>query len=60
MKNFDDPIVKEVHETRANLLARHGGSQGYANHLRRLETELADRLVTRQPRPPVKTHRKVS
>jgi hypothetical protein len=58
--NFSDPIVQEVHETRAKLLEKHGGSEGYAEHLRQLESELADRLVTREPRPPVKTHRKVS
>jgi hypothetical protein len=57
---FSDPIVEEVHRTRTRLLEKYGGSEGYAEHLRQLETELADRLVTREPRPPVKTHRKVS
>ena len=60
MKKFEDPIVEEVHQTRAKLLAKYGGSEGYAEHLRQLEIELADRLVSRQPRPPVMTHRKVS
>jgi hypothetical protein len=55
---FRDPIVEEVHETREKLLEKHGGSEGYAEHLRQLERELADRLVDRQPRPPVKTHRR--
>ena len=58
--NFRDPIVQEVHETRARLLEKYGGSEGYSKHLRELEAELADRLVTRQPRTPIKTHRKVS
>lgn len=57
---FKDPVVEEVHETRARLLERYGGSEGYAEHLRKVEKSLADRLVTRQPRPPVKTQRKVS
>jgi hypothetical protein len=57
---FRDPIVQEVHETRTKLLEKYGGSEGYAEHLRQLESELADRVVTREPRPPVKTHRKVS
>lgn len=52
---FRDPIVEEVHETRAKLLERYGGAEGYAEHLRELEAELQDRLVDRQPRPPVKT-----
>jgi hypothetical protein len=59
-KTFDDPIVEEVHQTRERLLAKYGGSEGYAEHLRELEMELADRLVTREPRPPVKTDRKAS
>lgn len=60
MKTFEDPIVEELHQTRAKLLEKYGGSEGYAEHLRQLEIELADRLVSRQPRPPVRTHRKVS
>ncbi|MGZ5442422.1 MAG: hypothetical protein ACXW5U_09365 [Thermoanaerobaculia bacterium] len=59
-KKFEDPIVAEVHETRARLLKKYGGSEGYAEHLRQLETELADRLATREPRQPIKTHRKAS
>ena len=60
MKKYEDPIVAEVHETRERLLQKYGGAEGYAEHLRQLEIELADRLVTRQARPPVRTHRKVS
>lgn len=57
---FRDPIVEEVHQTRVRLLEKYGGVEGYAEHIRQLERELADRLVTREPRTPVKTHRKVS
>lgn len=57
---FEDPIVAEVHEARAKLLKKYGGSEGYAEHLRELEAELNVRIVDRAPRPPVKTHRKVS
>jgi hypothetical protein len=60
MKKYEDPIVEEVHQTRARLLEKYGGSEGYAEHLRELEIELADRLVSRNPRPPVKTIRKAS
>jgi len=60
MKKFEDPIVEETHQTRARLLAKYGGSEGYAAHLRKLESELGDRVVTREPRAPVKTRRKVS
>jgi hypothetical protein len=58
--SFRDPIVEEIHETRAKLLEKYGGSEGYAEHIRELERELADRVVTHEPRRPVKTHRKVS
>jgi hypothetical protein len=57
---YADPIVEEVHETRAKLLKKYGGPAGYAEHLRQLEADLADRLVTRPPRPPVKTRRRIS
>ena len=60
MQKFEDPVVEEVHRTRAKLLEKYGGAAGYAEHLRELERELADRLVTRSPRPPVKTKRKAS
>jgi hypothetical protein len=61
MKNkFEDPIVEEVHRTRARLLQKHGGAEGYAAHLRKVEDELAERVVDRKPRQPVKTRRKVS
>jgi hypothetical protein len=60
MKNYDDPIVEEVHQTRTRLLQKHGGSEGYAEHLRELEIELANRLVSRKPRSPIKTVCKTS
>ena len=60
MSKAEDPIVKEVHDTRARLLERYGGSAGYAEHLRQLENELADRVVTREPRKPIATRRRIS
>jgi len=51
MKEFEDPIVEEVHQTRAKLLEKYGGLEGYKEHLRELETQLADRLGKRDPRP---------
>ena len=60
MKKFEDPIVAEIHETRAKLLAKYGGAEGYAKHLRDIEAELKDRIVSREPRPPISTRRKVS
>jgi hypothetical protein len=59
MANYEDPIVKEVHETRARLLAKYGGTEGYAQHLREIEAQLSQRIVTRAPRRP-KVEKKVS
>jgi len=58
MKTYEDPIVEEVHQTRAKLLEKYGGPEGYAKHLRKLEVELGDRVVTREPRRPIEVHRK--
>jgi hypothetical protein len=60
MNDFRDPVVEEVHKVRTKLLELYGGSEGYARHLQDLESELAERLVTREPKTPVKTRRKVS
>lgn len=60
MPSYEDPVVKEVHETRTRLLEKHGGPDGYAEHLRALEAELKDRIVTREPRPPARTAKKIS
>ena len=60
MASYQDPIVEEVHETRARLLKKYGGAEGYAEHLRELEAQLEDRIVTREPRKPVKIDKKVS
>ena len=52
MNKFEDPIVEEVHQTRARLLEKHGGPEGYEKHLRELEIELKDILGSREPTPP--------
>ena len=53
-----DPIVEEIHRIREELLERHGGSDGYMKHIKELEEELKDRIVSREPRPPVAPGRK--
>ena len=60
MDEFNDPLVEEIHETRTKLLERYGGSEGYARHLREVESQHAELLVTREPRPPLKTRRRAS
>jgi hypothetical protein len=56
----EDPIVEEIHRTREQLLEQYGGFDGYMKHIAELQQELKDRLVTRDPRPPVTARRKVS
>lgn len=56
----EDPIVEEMHKIREELLEEHGGFDGYLNHLDALQRELKDRIVTREPRRPVTTNRRIS
>ena len=51
----EDPIVAEIHKIREELLDEYGGFDGYIDHLKELQQQLKDRLVTREPRPPATT-----
>lgn len=55
-----DPVVEEIHRIRQELLEEHGGIEGYLEHIKTVEAELAGRLVTRPSRPPVVSTRKIS
>jgi hypothetical protein len=57
---IDDPVVDDVHKTRERLLDEYGGMAGLLHHLREIEEELRDRVVTLEPRRPVETGRKIS
>lgn len=56
----EDPIVKEIHRIREELLEQYGGFDGYMKHIEELQRELKDRIVASEPRPPVSPSRKVS
>ena len=56
----EDPIVEEIHKIREELLEEYGGLDAYMQHIEELQKELKERLVTREPRRPVTTGRKVS
>lgn len=50
---WEDPIVKEVHETRARILARFGGDfHAYVNYIKALEAEDKKRGVVYASPPP--------
>jgi len=57
---MNDPIVDEIHKIREELLAEHGGMDGYMRHIEELNVEFKDRIVRREPRKPEFTERKVS
>jgi hypothetical protein len=56
----EDPIVQEIHKIREDLLEQYGGFDGYMKHIEDLQQELKERIVPREPRPPVAPTRKVS
>lgn len=56
----EDPIIEELHRIREEMLAEHGGLEGLVKHLRQLQAEMPERVVTLEPRPPVETKRKIS
>jgi hypothetical protein len=53
---IDDPIVREVHETRERLLAEYG-IEGLRREFQAIEEEMKDRVVRLTPRPPIQTTR---
>jgi hypothetical protein len=55
-----DPIVEEIHKIREEMLAEYGGLEGLVKHLQELQTQMPDRVVKLEPRPPVETKRKIS
>jgi len=50
---IEDPIVKELHRIREEMLEEHGGLEGLVKHLRELQATMPDRVVTLEPRRPV-------
>lgn len=50
---WEDPIVKEVHETRARILARFGGDfHAYVKYIEGIQTEKKKRGVQYASPPP--------
>lgn len=54
---IEDPIVEEVHKTRARLPKEYG-IDGLVHEWREIEREFGDRVVRLKPKPPVTTERK--
>ena len=50
---IEDPIVEELHRIREAMLEEHGGLEGLVKHLREIQAEMPQRVVTLKPKPPV-------
>jgi hypothetical protein len=57
---IEDPIVEELHKIREDMLARHGGLEGLVKHLREVQAEMPERVVTLPPKRPIETNAKAS
>ena len=55
----EDPIVEELHKIREEMLAEHGGLEGLVKHLHKFQTEMSQRVVRPDPKPPI-ANRKIS
>ena len=56
----EDPIVEELHRIREEMLEEHGGLEGLVKHLREIQAEMPERVVTLDPKPPIESKRKIS
>ncbi|HTD82194.1 MAG TPA: hypothetical protein VK648_00220 [Gemmatimonadaceae bacterium] len=56
----EDPIVEELHKIRQEMLKYYGGLDGLVKHLREIQAETPERVVTLAPRSPIQTKRKIS
>lgn len=57
---IEDPVVDELHRIREEMLKEHGGLEGLVKHLRAIQAEMPERIVSLEPKPPVETKRKIS
>ncbi len=57
---MEDPIVEELHKIREELLAEHGGLEGLVKYLREIQSEMPERVVRLDPKPPIESIRKIS
>jgi hypothetical protein len=55
-----DPIVEELHRVREEMLEQYNGLEGLVKHLREMQAEMPERVVTLKPKAPIVTTRKIS
>ena len=56
----EDPIVEELQCIREQMLEEYGGLEGLVKHLREIQAETPERVVTLEPRRPAELKRKTS
>jgi hypothetical protein len=56
----EDPIVEELHKIREEMLEEYGSLEGLVKHLREIQVEMRDRVVSLPPKPPIETKQKAS
>jgi len=56
----NDPIVEELHRIREQMLEEHGGLDGLVEHLRRMQAEMPERVVSLPPKALAQSQRKIS
>lgn len=56
----EDPVVEELHKIREEMLEEHGGLEGLVKHLRQIQAEMPERVVSLSPNPPIESKRKIS
>jgi len=56
----NDPIVEELHRIREQMLEEHRDLEGLVEHLRQMQAEMPQRVVSLPPKPPAQVQRKIS
>lgn len=57
---IEDPVVEELHRIREEMLEQYGGLEGLVKHLRKIQSEMPERVVSLPPKSPIETKRKIS
>lgn len=60
MTTPEDPIVEELHRIREEMLDEYGGLDGLVEHLREIQADMPQRVVTLPPKRPADTKQKIS
>ena len=54
----EDLVVEELHRIREQMLEQYGGLEGLVRHLREIQAEMPERIVSLPPKAPIETKKK--